>query len=179
MTRTSRLGLVAVSLLALAACSKGGDTKSAAGAAASGGAPAAASPATGPDTAITEADLPHIKAGKWQKVETDETGKTETSTYCESGKPIRMAKPPKEQCARYELKRTFLGGLVMDMQCGDPKQYQMTAHASASGDFNSHMVTDLDMKVEVPGRPPVVSKIHTDATYVGACDAGDKGGDAE
>jgi hypothetical protein len=160
-------GLLAVSVLALAACSKGGGTSSAGGgeAAKAGG---------GPDTVITEADLPRIKAGKWQKVETGEDGKSETSSYCESGKAIQMHKPDKAQCAKFEIKRTFLGGIVMDMQCGDPAQYVMSAHATASGDFNSHVTSDSTMTLTVPGKPATTTKIHTEMTYLGACDPGEK-----
>ncbi len=128
---------------------------------------------------ITEADLPNLKAGKWQKVESDGVSKAETSTYCEAGKPLRMAKPAKEQCAKFEIKRTFLGGIVMDMQCGDPGKYEITAHASASGDFNSHMTSDTTMSVNVPGQAPVTTKVHTDATYLGPCDAGEKASDLD
>jgi len=161
-------GLLAVSALALTACSKGagGSSQAAGGGAAKAGG--------GPDTVITEADLPRIKAGKWQKVETGDDGKTDTSSYCESGKAIQMHKPPKAQCAKFEIKRTFLGGIVMDMQCGDPAQYVMSAHATASGDFNSHVTSDSTMTMTVPGKPPTTTHVHTEMTYVGDCAPGEK-----
>lgn len=170
--RLAGLAAVSVSLIALGACSKGaGGASSGASQAAAGG--GAASPASGPDTVITEADLPRMKAGKWQKVETDETGKSSTETYCESGKQIQMKRADTKECSQFEIKKTFLGGIVMNMTCGTP-QYTMTAHATASGDFNSHMTSDVEMSMAVQGKPPFKSKVHTEATYLGPCDPGQK-----
>ncbi|MGA0599774.1 DUF3617 domain-containing protein [Caulobacter sp. KR2-114] len=175
--RLAGLAAVSVSLIALGACSKGGASSGASQAAGGGSGGGAASPASGPDTVITEADLPRLKAGKWQKVETGDDGKSSTDTYCESGRQLQMKRADLKSCSQFEIKRTFLGGIVMNMTCGNP-QYTMTAHATASGDFNSHMTSDVQMTMAVQGKPPVVTKVHTEATYLGPCDAGQKPDDA-
>jgi hypothetical protein len=173
MNRLRLVGLaaVSVSLIALGACSKGGGASS--GQAAAGGGGGAASPASGPDTVITEADLPRMKAGKWQKVESGEGDKPSTDTYCESGKPIQMQRGNPKECSKFEIKKTFLGGIVMNMTCSTP-QYSMTAHATASGDFNSHWSGDVEMTMTAAGKPPMTTRFHTESTYLGPCDPGQK-----
>jgi hypothetical protein len=165
------LSVAAVSVLALAACSKSGaDKQAAAGQAPAAG--ASAQPTSGPDTVIAEADAPRLKAGEWRRVESDGSGPAQTTTYCESGKPLNF-KHGAENCQKVELKRTFTGGLVMNLACKS-KGVDMTMHANVTGDFNSHVSSDISSTIAMAGQPPQSVSGHTELTYLGPCGPGEK-----
>lgn len=163
----------ALGLIAMAGCSKGGgqatNTASAAGA---GGAPAAAAPASGPDTAITAADMPHLKAGYWETVSTTSGEAPETHHFCSSGKPFTPPKSEHAGCAAYSLKRTFLGAIVVDTDCAEgPVASKM--HMTVSGDFNSAFTTDAQASITMQGKPATTFTTHSVTRYLGACPAGE------
>jgi Protein of unknown function (DUF3617) len=153
----------------LAACSpKAGNATAAAG-----GAPgAAAAPNSGPDVQITLADLPRPKAGLWQNVIDNGEGKPDTLTSCLSGKTPTMPKMP-PGCSQFSIKRTFLGHLVMDVNCATP-QYSMVMHSEASGDFQTNMSSDATMTMSSKQMGTHTTKMHTEAHYVGPCAPGQK-----
>ena len=157
----------------LAACSpKGGGNAASGGSAASGGGAAA----SGPDVEVKMSDLPHPRAGLWKIVIDDGDGKPTTLTTCHSGKQPEMPKMP-AGCSQFSIKRTFLGTYVMDMNCVTP-QFSMTSHATASGDFQSHVVGDGVMTMSGKGIPAKTIKSHTEETWVGPCAPGQTPDDA-
>jgi hypothetical protein len=137
---------------------------------ASAGGPAAGAPTSGPDVQINFSDLPHPKAGIWQNVIDDGDGKPDTITSCLSGKTPTMPKMP-AGCSQFTIKRTFLGHIVMDMNCTTP-QFTMVMHSEATGDFQSNMSSDATMTMSSPQMPAKTTKIHTEAHYVGPCAPG-------
>ena len=164
--------MAALALVSVAGCSpKSGGAG--AGASASAGSPGTA--ASGPDTVITEADLPHPKAGVWEVTTTGPGETTETRRHCETGasiKPVQVGK----NCSRFEIRRTFLGGYVIDAACGS-QELSSTMHVTVSGDFNSAYSGDTDATMTVKGQAPVVIKTHTVGRYIGPCPAGGADGD--
>jgi hypothetical protein len=162
---TPAVVLAALSLLA--ACGP----KPSANATANAGAPTAgAAPASGPDVQITMADLPHPRAGLWQKVVDDGDGKPTTSTNCLSDKTPTMPKGP-PGCSQFSMKRTFLGHIVTDMNCVTP-QFTMVMHADASGDFQTNMTSDVTMTVSTKQTAPTTTRMHTEDHYLGPCPPG-------
>ena len=169
LTPTAAVALAALALLAARGPKGGGN------ATASAGAPGGA-PASGPDVPITLADLPRPKAGLWQTTLDDGDGKPSTSTTCYSGKTPNMPKMP-PGCSQLGIKRTFLGPIVMDMNCATP-DFTMVMHSTVSGDFQNSMSSDAVMTMSLKGAPPKTSKMHSDAHYVGPCAPGQTPDDA-
>lgn len=135
-------------------------------------APAGAPPAaSGPDQFINASDLPRPRAGLWRNTTDDGDGKPSTDTTCYSGKPLAMKMPT--HCSQFTIKRKFLGGIVMDMTCASPR-ITMVSHSEVNGDFQTKMASDMTMTMTMAGQPPRTTKIHNEATYVGACPAGQK-----
>lgn len=162
--------LIAIAALALAAgaCSKpaaGGSSAAANG----GSAPAAA--ASGPDVAITQADLPRVKAGQWQRTETEAGGTPKTSTYCDAGKAFNPAEM-RGACQSVSMKRSFLGAYVFDATCAG-NGMNMTMHMEAKGDFNSAISVDMNVTEAMAGQAPVKLASHSELKYLGPCPAGE------
>jgi hypothetical protein len=160
----------ALGLLLVAGCSKGGGqaTNTASGAP---GAPAAAAPASGPDTAITAADMPRLKAGYWETVTTTNGGAPETEHFCSSGKPLSMSRNAGHGCGTFSFKRTFLGAIVIDAACAEGP-IASKIHMTASGDFNSSYTTDGQVSLTMQGKPAQTMSTHSASHWVGACPAG-------
>ncbi|HEX3919072.1 MAG TPA: DUF3617 family protein [Caulobacteraceae bacterium] len=155
MTRVG-LALTGAALL-LAACSgKGGG-----GGAGGGG---------GPDTNISIADLPHVKPGYWQRVDTSNGGAPVTSHFCATGEAVDLGAVAKN-CSTFTLKRSLSGELTTDATCASG-QVTSTAHMTISGDFNSSYTSDAQVTVTIAGKPPQSFTSHAVTTYVGACPAG-------
>jgi hypothetical protein len=155
-------------LCAIASCSKpaGG------GAGSAGGAPGA----SGPDVAVNLSDLPRPRAGLWKSVLDDGDGKPAQSTICRSGKAPAVPKMP-AGCTQFTIKKTFLGAYVMDMKCVTA-EYSMTAHAVATGDFQTHLSGDTVMTMSSKQSPARTMKMHTEETYLGPCAPGQQPDDA-
>ena len=165
LTPASTTALAAFALLA--ACGpKGGSGSTASGAAATGAA------ASGPEVPVDLANMPHQRAGLWKTVLDDGDGKPDVSTNCMSGNAPAVPKMA-DGCAKFTLKKTFLGAYVMDMSCTTP-EYAMTAHAVVTGDMQSHLVGDTTMTMSAKDQPVRTVKMHTDATWIGACPPGQK-----
>ena len=166
------LALAALSLLA--ACGPKPAGNAAVGASATG-APAAGG-AGGPDVQINLADLPHPKAGLWQNTIDDGDGKPTTMTTCMSGKTPTMPKMP-PGCSQFSIKRTFLGHIVMDMNCATP-EFTMVMHSEAQGDFQSSMSSDATMTMSGKQMAARTTKMHSEAHYLGPCAPGQTPDDA-
>ncbi|HEY1752203.1 MAG TPA: hypothetical protein VGG29_13155 [Caulobacteraceae bacterium] len=162
----------AAGLMMAAACSQGGGSGNTAATNGAGGAGQAAKPASGPDIVISAADMPHVKAGYWARVETTNGQGAQVTHSCESGKPVDFGKTPKE-CSSFALKRTFLGAIVLDGACKSGP-VSSTMHVTISGDFDSHYVTDGAATITMEGRPPTSFATHTEAKYLGPCPPGVK-----
>jgi hypothetical protein len=160
-TSAAVLALATFSLLAACGPKAGGNATASAGGAAT----------SGPDVQINMSDLPHPKAGMWQNVIDDGDGKPATMTSCLSGKTPTMPKMP-AGCSQFSMKRTFLGHIVMDMNCTTP-QFTMVMHSEATGDFQSNMSSDATMTMSEPNMPARTTKMHTEAHYVGPCAPGE------
>lgn len=161
----------ALGLLLVAGCSNGGPANTAtANSATASGAPAAA-PVSGPDTAITAADLPHLRAGYWERVGSTNGAPPETEHFCSSGKPFSPPKSAGRGCSTFTFKRTFAGGIVIDADCAEgPVTSKL--HMTVSGDFNSSYTTDGQASIMMQGKPASSFTTHVVTRYVGACPAG-------
>jgi hypothetical protein len=161
LTLASTAALATLALLA--ACGpKGGNSTSASGAGAA---------ASGPDVPVDLANMPHQRAGLWKTILDDGDGKPDVSTSCLSGNAPAVPKMP-DGCNQFSIKKTFLGAYVMDMSCTTP-EYTMTAHATVTGDVQSHLVGDSTMTMTAKDQPTRTMKMHTDATWIGACPPGE------
>jgi len=159
--------IAAFGLACLAGCSqKGGQANATAG----GAAGAATAPASGPDTAITAADLPHLKAGLWEVSMSTDGAAAEVSRHCETGQAIK-APPVRSECSKFEIKRTFLGAVVFDISCAEGP-ISSSIHSTVTGDFGSSYSSDTVATITVQGQPPHTSNTHTEAHYVGPCTPG-------
>jgi hypothetical protein len=154
MTRHA-VGLAMVGLVALAACSpqRGGN------AASSGG----------PDTTISLTDLPVVKAGYWERVDTSNGQAPTTSHFCETGKPVDIS-PVTKNCSTFTIKRTFTGALVTDANCASGP-VSTTMHMTVSGDFNASYTSDSQMTITMQGKPPQTFTLHAVSRYLGDCPA--------
>jgi hypothetical protein len=168
LTPTAAIALAALSLLAACGPKAGGANATAGGGAA---------PASGPDVPLTFADLPHPRAGLWQNTIDDGDGKPATTTSCFSGKTPAMPKMP-TGCSQLNIKRTFLGHIVMDMNCATP-DFTMVMHSEATGDFQNSMSSDATMTMSMKGSAPHTSKMHSEAHYIGPCAPGQTPDDAD
>ena len=164
----SRTALVLVAGVALiAGCSKAGG--SAQTTASTSGAPAAA-PSSGPDTVITQADLPHPKAGMWVVSSSTNGGPPHTSQSCYHGEPFKMNEHPVPGCTGLVLKRTFLGDYVMDAACGSQGGLSSSMHMVVHGDFlGGAYTTDGVAHIAMPGRPAMDITTHSEAHWMGPC----------
>lgn len=167
MTIARSLVCVTVAAGLLAACSKP------AGPAGSAQAAASAAPASGPDTVISENDLPHPKGGEWLLTVSADGSPPVSHRDCESGERIDVKpKDMGKNCSQFSLKRTFLGALVMDATCTTgPVSYSF--HLNVHGDFNNNYVTDSTGSVTMQGQPTRSFTSHTEAHYLGPCTGGE------
>lgn len=160
---------LAVAALAVCACSKAPD-KSAAPASSAGGAVASAAPQKdqlGPE--IPASQMPVIRAGLWETVESSAGKKPRTDRDCQNGKqkPLTMG----EGCSKLTLHRTLSGGYVFDTQCGSGAM-SVALHMEAKGDFQSHYSVDTTSTIKMPGQPDQVDTSHREGRYIGPCPAG-------
>jgi hypothetical protein len=151
------MSLALLGLLAMAACSRGGGNATAGG-------------AGGPEITITAADLPHVKAGYWERVDTSNGQPPTTTHFCDTGAPIDLSSVTRN-CGAFTLKRTFTGALVTDASCASGP-VASTLHMTVSGDFNSSYTSDGQMTITMQGKPPQTFTTHAVARYLGACPAG-------
>jgi phosphate-selective porin len=169
MTIARSLVCASVAAGLLAACSQSSNTASSSQAAA-----ASAAPASGADTVISENDLPHPKGGEWAMSMMVNGAPAVTHNVCETGERINI-KPSQQlskNCSQFSIKRTLLGGLVVDMACTGPMNMAMTVHSEVKGDFNENYVSDTTSSVTMQGQPARSFTTHTEAHYVGPCTSG-------
>jgi hypothetical protein len=163
LTPTAAVAFATLALLAACGPKAGGN------AAASAGGGAAAS---GPDVQLNFSDLPRPRAGLWQTVIDEGDGKPNSMTSCLSGKVPSMPKMP-PGCSQFSVKRTFLGHIVMDMNCATP-EFTMVMHSEATGDFQTSMSSDATMTMSSKQMAPKTTKMHSEAHYMGPCAPGQK-----
>lgn len=155
----------ALGLVFIAGCSKGGGGNTTA--AGGPGAP----PASGPDVAISAADLPRLKAGYWETTSTTNGQAGETHRFCSSGKPVAAPAQMTRGCSSFSYRKTFLGGFVIDANCAEgPVSSKL--HMTVSGDFNAAYQTDSQAEIDMQGRPASSFASHSVSRWVGACPAG-------
>jgi hypothetical protein len=137
------------------------------GEAAKPAASAAAPAAPGGDVVISEADLPHPRAGAWERVDpSEEHGAPDR--FCVVDRPFSIGKL-RTSCQKFVFHRTMMGGLTIDSECG---QHGVSSkmHMSATGDFQSAYSTEVQMAITLrPGEPPHMVNTKMDFRYVGAC----------
>ena len=160
--------LILAGAAALAACNKsGGNTTTTAQT--TSGAPAAGATG-GPDTVISQADLPHPKAGMWVVTSSSNGAPPHVSHSCYKGEPLKLNEHPVPGCTGLVLKRTFLGDYVMDAACSSPQGMSSSMHVVTHGDFtNGAYTSDGTMHMVIPGRPPLDMTSHTEAHWLGPC----------
>ena len=174
--------ITAAAVVALAACSKPAPT-----AAAPGSAPAAASaPASAPGP-LTVNQFPHRKPGLWRQVMTmdgtapagpgmqlcvDEASEAKMSAVAQ-----RM--PGGAHCPPAQFTRNLDGSIRFTESCDTGANGKTSTTGVIKGDFNSGYTEEID--THYSGSP--VAQLNGDhkmtitATWVGACAAGQKGGD--
>ena len=167
--------VLGVSLLALAACSKKDDTKTAAASGES--APAAASaPATGP------IGPPKRKPGLWTQTVTSQ-GSTQTMKLCldeatEAKLTVWGGQATAEMCPKNNFTRTPTG-YAFDSECNMGGAAKIVTKGVATGDFNSKYV--IKATSVTTGSPMQQANGTADmemtGTWDGACPAGMKAGD--
>jgi hypothetical protein len=171
MTLSRTALLLAASVALLAACNKTGGNTTTAAAAGSSTAAASAAPASGPDTVITQADLPHPKAGLWAITSSTNGGPSHTTQSCYKGEPLKLEQHPIPGCTGLILKRTFLGDYVMDAACSSPQGGMSSSmHMVVHGDFlGGSYTTDGTAHITIPGRPALDLTSHSEAHWLGPC----------
>lgn len=155
---------IALSVGALAACSKP---------AGGGGAASSAAPAVpaGPPGVVGQADLPKVRGGEWELTDPTDPG-TKVRT-CVLDRPFGVGQL-RASCPAPVFHRTADGGYSIDTDCsqnGVTSRMQVTMH----GDTGSAYSTDARLTLALkPGDTPRTSDTHTDYRYIGACSASDQ-----
>jgi len=166
LTRTAILLVAGAGLLA--ACSQPSSNTATNTAAASSGAPAAAA-SSGPDTVISQADLPHPKAGLWAVSSSTNGEPAHTTQSCYKGEPLKMNEHPIPGCTGLVFKRTFLGDYVMDAACNE-QGMSSSMHMVVHGDFlGGSYTTDGTAHIAMSGRPAMDITTHSEAHWLGPC----------
>ena len=128
---------------------------------------AAAPAAPGGDVVIGEADLPHPRAGAWERTDPSEDHGA-PDRFCVVDRPFSIGKL-RATCQKFVFHRTMTGGLTIDSECGRGG-VSSKMHMSATGDFQSAYSTDVRMAITLrPGEPPHMVNTKMNFRYVGAC----------
>jgi hypothetical protein len=159
------LSCVTFSALAIAACSKPAPTPKPE--ARAGAAAPEAEEASGPE--IPADQLPLIKAGLWETVQTAEGKAPRVERRCESGK--RMPVTLGQGCDKITLHKSALGTYTYAAQCGAGDN-SVRILMKAKGDFQSRYAVDFTTTLKLAGAADVVDTSHREFKYVGACPAG-------
>jgi hypothetical protein len=181
--RVFTTGLLAgAALLSIAACNK--QTSAPATTAQAGSATAApAAPAAGP---ITADALPHRKPGLWRQtmaVEGMNQAMPAVEMCVDAVSETKMAllgqQMSKDRCKPPQLSRNLDGSISFTGDCDFGAGGRTQTKGTMSGDFNSSYKTVIESThVGGAGGPGGADhKMTITATWVGACAAGQKGGD--
>ena len=122
--------------------------------------------ARGGDVEITEAQLPHPRAGAWERTDPGEDHGA-PDRFCVVDRPFTIRL--RANCQKTVFHRTASGGVTVDSECGKGG-VSSKMHLVATGDFQSAYSTDVQMAIVLrPGDPPRMVSTKMDYRYVGAC----------
>jgi hypothetical protein len=171
--RAALAGVSLIGLLALAACDKGADKADVAGDDAKPATAAAKAP-EGP---------PKQMAGQWEYKNTI-AGRTFTSKMCvddKSQQALSWVNPgaASTDCSKREYAKQPDGTWTFYTVCTTGKGGETTASGAAKGDFARNFTVLVTMKTEGATDPKFngVYDSKIDASYLGPCPAGQRGGD--
>jgi hypothetical protein len=168
---------LAVSVVALAGCSKPADNTAANATNAAAATPAAATPAAtpaapaaaaGPAGPISVAELPAPTAGQWSRSSSQDGAAAEPGTKCMDGKPIDPTDGVMK-CPKMDATRTATGGFVVIADCtgGGPGGMSAKLSLAGEGDFTKSFTTDATMTMTGGPGGAMTTKNHSVYTYVG------------
>jgi hypothetical protein len=121
---------------------------------------------TGPQ--LTEADMPHPKAGLWEM----KSAVTGVRQNCLSGQVLTVfaARPG---CGQVSRQRSADGAVVMNSQCQGAGGATSTAAVSATGDGQTSLSVELAIHSAAKAEAPKIAMSdHIDYRYLGPCAAG-------
>ena len=124
-------------------------------------------PAGGPDTVVSDADLPRLKAGQWAFTTADAGAAAQTRRICKNGESIKPQQL-RRGCGTVVFKRTFQGAFVIDAACS-ADGISSTMTVTISGDFTSTYAAHTTGSLRIPGQGPVTFDTRTEGHYVGPC----------
>jgi hypothetical protein len=121
----------------------------------------------GGEVEITEAQLPHPRAGAWERTDPgDEHGAPDR--FCVVDRPFSIGRL-RTSCQKFVFHRSAGGGVTIDSECGRGG-VSSKMHMAAVGDFQSAYSTDVQMAITLkPGEPPHMVSTKMNYRYVGAC----------
>jgi hypothetical protein len=170
-------------VLALAACSKGGDK-----AAATGGAPAAGDAAK---TASADAgpSTPVRKAGLWEQT-MNFNGMKQTLRMCVDAaseqkaawwKTERRGAQGEDNCSEKKVSRNLTGGWTIHAVCTEPNGMTVTSDGTVTGDFGQTYHMDMTTVTTGSSMPQANGTHHMimDGAWKGACPSGMAAGETE
>jgi hypothetical protein len=171
--RAALAGVSLIGLLALTACDKGADKADVAGDDTKP-AVAAAKPPEGP---------PKQTAGQWEYKNTV-AGRTMAMKMCvdaKSQEAVSWVNPAavSEDCSKREYSKLPDGGWTFYTVCRTAKGGETTSSGAAKGDFSRNFTVLVTVKTEgaTDASANRVLDMKIDASYVGVCPAGQRGGD--
>jgi len=116
---------------------------------------------------LTEAEMPHPKAGLWTEV-TVLNGHTDKGQVCMAGKPFHVLGPG---CPGTTFRKISEGVFESESRC-DQGSAVSDIKDRYSGDFQSAFVKDSTGDLDQQGKAPFHITSRSTFTYVGACPSG-------
>jgi hypothetical protein len=180
MNQPSLTALTVLSLCVLAGCSPKSGGNATAG---------------GPDSAITAADMPHVRVGYWEETKSDDGGPPKTSRECSDGTLVlpgafvpdscvpgatEPAAPSSGQDTTNQVslhyvtflpgtvKRTSSSSIVVDIACTQGPN-SSSLHTTITGDLDTSYVIDSKTSMGAGAGPPEVHTTHWAYRFIGPC----------
>jgi len=117
---------------------------------------------------LTEAEMPHPRAGLWTRV-TVENGQTDKGQVCMAGKPFHVLGPA---CPGTTFRKTSDGAFETENRCVQNGPVS-DIKDRYTGDFQSSYLEDSTGTLDQPGKPPFATESRNTFTYIGPdCPAG-------
>jgi hypothetical protein len=163
-----------VAVLALAACSKGGDKAAQAGA-------APASAPSGGGAAIQAADLPRPAPGLW-KMTVNVMGHDQVMQICMDEAYVAKTKAwgqdvNASKCSRQDFQKGLDGSITFSSECEIGNGGHVSTKGKVTGDLTRHYKITMDATSTGAGPANGSHTMTTESERVGDCPAGMKGGD--